>query len=181
MIVFDCLQSKLEGFGYKRYQAHCTCTLNCIKFTLYFFSKLVIKNIFQATTTPGSTIEAFPDDYFEEDFGSIETSQENESDEDAGVLKTNTKTMTFYHCLFGGYGPNGPMAGVGHVGAAFIRRRSPIIPALPRSFPLGSQGVQATIFKKTLFVCSPGAAVENAQFFRFVHNIKKILAGARKQ
>ena len=80
--------------------------------------------------------------------------------------------MTFYHCLFGGYGPNGPMAGVGHVGAAFIRRRSPIIPALPRSFPLGSQGVQATIFKKTLFVCSPGAAVENAQFFRFVKILK---------
>ena len=76
--------------------------------------------------------------------------------------------MTFYHCLFGGYGPAGPMAGVGHVGAAFIRRRSPIIPPLPRSFPLGSQGVQATVFKKTLFVCSPGAAVENAQFFRFV-------------
>ena len=84
--------------------------------------------------------------------------------------------MTFYHCLFGGYGPTGPMAGVGHVGAAFIRRRSPIIPALPRSFPLGSQGVQATIFKKTLFVCSPGAAVENAQFFRFViSNLKTSL------
>ena len=76
--------------------------------------------------------------------------------------------MTFYHCLFGGYGPVGPMAGVGHVGAAFIRRRSPIIPSLPPAFPLGSQGVQATIFKKTIFVCSPGAAVENAQFFRFV-------------
>ena len=143
----------------------------------HIFSKLVIKNIFQATTTPGSTIEAFPDDYFEEDFGSIETSQENESDEDAGVLKTNTKTMTFYHCLFGGYGPVGPMAGVGHVGAAFIRRRSPIIPPLPRSFPLGSQGVAATIFKKTLFVCSPGAALENAQFFRFVKILKIRLGG----
>ena len=88
--------------------------------------------------------------------------------------------MTFYHCLFGGYGPTGPMAGVGHVGAAFIRRRSPIIPPLPRSFPLGSQGVQATIFKKTLFVCSPGAAVENAQFFRFVHNILKNHRGCMK-
>ena len=115
------------------------------------------------------------EDKKEQIFRTIETSQENESDEDAGVLKTNTKTMTFYHCLFGGYGPTGPMAGVGHVGAAFIRRRSPIIPALPRSFPLGSQGVQATIFKKTLFVCSPGAAVENAQFFRFV-----ILNGKKK-
>ena len=62
--------------------------------------------------------------------------------------------------------PTGPMAGVGHVGAAFIRRRTPIIPPLPRSFPLGSQGVQATVFKKTVFVCSPGAAVENPQFFR---------------
>ena len=37
-------------------------------------------------------------------FFTEETSQENESDEDAGVMKTNTKQMTFYHCLFGGYG-----------------------------------------------------------------------------
>ncbi len=75
--------------------------------------------------------------------------------------------MTFYHCLFGGYGPTGPVAGIGHVGAAFIRRNRPIISPLPQNFPLGSQGVHATLFKRTLFVCSPGAAVENAQFFSF--------------
>ena len=117
---------------------------------------------------PGATTEAqeaFPDEYFDE----VEEVEEDEetSDEDDGILKTNTKKMTFYHCLFGGYGPFGPMNAVGHVGAAFIRRRRPIIPPLPSSFPLGSQGVQATIFKRTLFVCSPGAAVENAQFFSF--------------
>ena len=37
-------------------------------------------------------------------FKFTETSQGDGSDEDAGVMKTNTKKMTFYHCLFGGYG-----------------------------------------------------------------------------
>ena len=76
--------------------------------------------------------------------------------------------MTFYHCLFGGYGPSGPVQGVGHVGAVFMHnRRAPIIAPLPPSFPLGSQGAFTTIYKKTLFACSPGAAVDNPQFFRF--------------
>ena len=118
-------------------------------------------------TKPTIIQEAFEDEYFDADFSSEEERSNGESDE--GVLKHNTKSMTFYHCLFGGYGPSGPMAGVGHVGAVFMnnRRRAPIIAPLPPSFPLGSQGVFTTIYKKTLFACSPGAAIDNPQFFSF--------------
>ena len=119
----------------------------------------------KATTEPGSTVEAFPDDYFDE----VEPLDEDDddSDEDTGILKTNTKQMNFYHCLFGGYGPGGPISAVGHVGAAFMRRAQPIIRPLPRAFPLGTQGISATVYKKNLFVCSPGAALQNPQFFSF--------------
>ena len=117
----------------------------------------------QANTESG--IEAFPDDYFDEE--PIDNDTEDSDEDDGGILKTNTKQMTFYHCLFGGYGPSGPISAVGHVGAAFIRRNQPIIRPLPRAFPLGSQGIQATVYKKNLFVCSPGAALENPQFFSF--------------
>ena len=107
--------------------------------------------------------QAFDDEYFD-----AEDSSSEESSEEEGLLKHNTKSMTFYHCLFGGYGPSGPVQGVGHVGAVFMHnRRAPIIAPLPPSFPLGSQGAFTTIYKKTLFACSPGAAVDNPQFFSF--------------
>ena len=32
---------------------------------------------------------------------------------------------------------------------------------------LGSKGIFTTIYKKTLFACSPGAAIDNPQFFSF--------------
>ena len=122
-------------------------------------------------TTRGN-VEAFPDDYFDEgedddDEDDEDDIEEDDDEDDDGVLKMNTKPMTFYHCLFGGYGPLGPIAAVGHVGAAFITRVAPIISPLPPAFPLGSQGIFATIYKKQIFTCSPGAVPENGQFFSF--------------
>ena len=82
--------------------------------------------------------EAFPDEYFDADESSEESSEEEEvRNSDEGLLKHNTKSMTFYHCLFGGYGPSGTIPGVGHVGAIFMHRRAPIVAPLPPSFPLG--------------------------------------------
>ena len=91
----------------------------------------------------------------------------DEDEDDDGILKTNTKPMVFYHCLFGGYGPAGPIAAIGHVGAVFINRVAPIISPLPPAFPLGTQGIFSTIYKRQVYTCSPGAVPENGQFFSF--------------
>ena len=81
----------------------------------------------------------------------------------------------FFHCVMGGYGPNGPMPTVSHVipsarrlpryyYKSFYEHLSNLInmfrfvPSLPAEFPLGRDGIQGSMIGKNIIVCSPGAS-----------------------
>lgn len=89
------------------------------------------------------TEEAFPDDYFDiEPTGDV------------------AKPVLFIQCLFGGYGPSGPVPQIGVIGPLDNPVSSAIAP-LPPTFPMGHFGIHATIIKHVMFVCSPGTIIEN--------------------
>ena len=56
-----------------------------------------------------ATDDDIPENFFE---AADEVDDDNDTD---GILKTNIKPMTFYHCMIGGYGPSGPVPGIGRV------------------------------------------------------------------
>ena len=87
-------------------------------------------------------------------------------------LSANTNNGTrrrgppFFHCVMGGYGPNGPMPSVSHIVPS--QPRTPrFIPALPLAFPLGLDGMYSVMMSNTLMACSPGATVTTSRLFRY--------------
>ncbi len=75
----------------------------------------------------------------------------------------------------GGYGPRGPLSGVGHLlPTTPTLSRTPrrvLVPSLPTEFPLGDEGMFSAVMGPTLFACSPGATIASERvfspFFRF--------------
>jgi hypothetical protein len=56
----------------------------------------------------------------------------------------------------GGYGPLGAIPSISHV-VPSARRTPRFVPSLPDAFPLGREGIQASMIGSSIFVCSPGA------------------------
>ena len=109
-------------------------------------------------------VEAFPDEYFDEE--SIDDSDIDESTESVeGGNGTSPRRPPFFHCVVGGYGPQGPLPTISHV-VPSLPRRPRLIPSLPQSFPLGMQGIYTSVVGgNQLFACSPGSTSVTSGFF----------------
>ena len=107
-------------------------------------------------------IEDFPEYEDEEQEAEEEDANEN-PDEDAETIDNGVEEPSYFHCMFGGYGPFGPINSIGHIG----RIPFPLFSPIPSTFPLGFSGSFSSMVRGTLYFCSPGAVVRRqARFFQ---------------
>ena len=54
-----------------------------------------------------------------------------------------------------------------HFGPSPHHNPAPLLAPFPPSFPLGDEGVFSTLYARSLYVCSPGAASTHDQVIKF--------------